>query len=175
MTSTPRACTCSTKRSFCARRATLALRSRCLEPVLGSEEIGITYLTRKLGFVEALEAAFELGDTERLDALLVTIESLRPGERPPMLDAHARRFRAKLAGDDAGFEAAAARFRKLEMPFWLAVTELEHAELLADQGRGAEAEPLLAEAREIFARLEARPWLERAAGVGPEQPAQVSA
>jgi class 3 adenylate cyclase/tetratricopeptide (TPR) repeat protein len=146
-----------------------------LEPLLGSEEIGITYLTRKLGFVEALEASFELGDTERLDALLVTIESLRPGERPPMLDAHARRFRAKLAGDDAGFKAAVARFRKLEMPFWLAVTELEYAELLADQGRGSEAEPLLAEAREIFARLEAKPWLERAAGVGPEQPAQVSA
>ena len=34
---------------------------------------------------------------------------------------------------------------------------------------------LLAEAREIFERLEAKPWLERAAGVGPEQAAQVPA
>ena len=46
------------------------------------------------------------------------------------------------------------------MPFWVAVTELEHAELL---GGGAEAERLLAEAREIFERLGATPWLERPA------------
>ena len=145
-----------------------------LEPVLALTELGITYLTTKLSFVEALEAAFELGDIGRLEELLVTIESLRPGERPPLLDAHARRFRAKLSGDEAGFTAAASRFRDLEMPFWLAMTELEHAELLSEQGRGSEAEPLLADAREIFERLEARPWLERAAALGPEQPAEVS-
>jgi hypothetical protein len=61
------------------------------------------------------------------------------------------------------------------MTFWLALTELEHAELLAQQGRGAEAEPLLAEAREIFERLEAKPWLERASAVGPEPQTQVPA
>ena len=103
------------------------------------------------------------------------IESLRPGERPPLLDAHARRFRSKLSGDVSGFEAATERFRKLEMPFWLAVTELEHAEVLADQGRAADAELLLADAREIFGRLEARPWLERAAALRPEQPAEIPA
>ena len=54
------------------------------------------------------------------------------------------------------------------MPFWLALTELEHAESLSAQGRASEAEALLAEAREIFARLEATPWLERAAGREPE-------
>ena len=64
------------------------------------------------------------------------IESLRPGERPPLLDAHARRFRSKLSGDEAGFAAAAERFRKLEMAFWLAVTELEHAERPARTGAG---------------------------------------
>ena len=48
------------------------------------------------------------------------------------------------------------------MPFYLAVTQLEHAEWLAAQGASDEAEPLLAEAREIFERLEAAPWLERA-------------
>ena len=47
--------------------------------------------------------------------------------------------------------------------------------MLLEQGQAAEAEPLLAEAREIFARLEARPWLERAAGVEPEPQAQVPA
>jgi class 3 adenylate cyclase/tetratricopeptide (TPR) repeat protein len=145
-----------------------------LEPALATDELGITFLTKKLAFVEALEAAFECGDSDRLEELLVMIESLRPGERPPLLDAHARRFRAKLSGDEAGVEAAASRFRKLEMPFWLAVTELEHAERLLELGQVADAEPLLAEAREIFARLEARPWLERATALGPEQPAEVS-
>ena len=156
----------------CGRRGSRARRSRCSSRNLASNDLGITFLTIKLSVVEALEAAFELGDSDRVDELLVMIESLRPGERPPLLDAHARRFRAKLSGDEAGFEAAADRFRKLEMPFWLAVTELEHAELLAEQGREAEAEPLLAEAREIFARLEAKPWLERATALRPERPAR---
>ncbi len=49
------------------------------------------------------------------------------------------------------------------MPFWLAITETEHGEWLASHGRAAEAEPLLAEARETFERLEADPWLERVA------------
>ena len=145
-----------------------------LEPAL-TRRLAISFLTTKLSFVEALEAAFDLGDVERLEELLVRIESLRPGERPPMLDAHARRFRAKLAGNGAGFAAAALRFRKLEMPFWLAMTELEHAELLVEQGRAAEAEPLLAEAREIFERLEAKPWLERASALGSGTPTQLSA
>lgn len=145
-----------------------------IEPVLAaSDELGMTFLTVKLGFVEALEAAFELGETGKVEELLGTIEALRPGERPPLLDAHAARFRSKLSGDEAGFQTAAARFRKLELPFWLAVTELEHAEWLMAEGRAAEAEPLVAEAREIFERLEATPWLERAvraSGVG--QPAE---
>ena len=46
-------------------------------------------------------------------------------------------------------------FRKLGIPFWLAVTLLEHAELTGD-------EESLAEAREIFEGLKATPWLERA-------------
>jgi hypothetical protein len=41
------------------------------------------------------------------------------------------------------------------------MTQLEHAEWLAGQGRVEAAEPLLAEARETFERLAARPWLER--------------
>ena len=47
------------------------------------------------------------------------------------------------------------------MPFWLAVTLLEHAEWLAGRGQPSHAEPLLAEAREIFERLGVRPWLDR--------------
>jgi len=59
--------------------------------------------------------------------------------------------------------------------FWLAVTQLEHGEWLVGQGRPSEAEPRLAEAGEIFERLEARPWLERATAVARTQQPQVPA
>jgi hypothetical protein len=38
---------------------------------------------------------------------------------------------------------------------------LEHGEWLAQSRQSEEAEPLLTEAREIFERLGAKPWLER--------------
>jgi hypothetical protein len=72
----------------------------------------------------------------------------------------ARRGKPKAA--ERNLKKAAAHFRELGLPFWTAVTELEHAELLAGQGWGAEAAPLFASAREIFEPLKATPWLERA-------------
>src|SRR3954451_7750872 len=136
-----------------------------LEGVISaSDELGITFLTVKLGIVERLEAAFELGESARVDELLSFIEGLRPGERPPLLAAQAHRFRGRRDGDETAFKSAAAAFRELEMPFWLAVTKLEHAESLVPEGRSDEADELLSEAREIFERLEATPWLERASG-----------
>ena len=133
----------------------------------GEGELGITYLLVKLSFVEALEAASELGDTGKVEELLGRIEALRAGERPPLLTAHGARFRARLASDsaeaDIGFRRAAEQFRELGMVFWLAVTQLEHAERLVQHGRSDEAEPLLAEAREVFERLDAAPWVARAA------------
>ncbi|TMB92670.1 MAG: hypothetical protein E6J45_01880 [Chloroflexi bacterium] len=54
-------------------------------------------------------------------------------------------------------------FREHGFTFYLAVTQLEHAEWLAEQGRGDDAQPLLVNARETFERLRADPWLERAA------------
>ena len=44
---------------------------------------------------------------------------------------------------------------------WQAVTQLQHAEWLVTRGRPADAAALVAEAREIFERLEAAPWLDR--------------
>ena len=76
-----------------------------------------------------------------------------------LLEAHAHRFRAKLTGEEAGYRAAAVLFKERSLDFWLAVTLLEH-------GEAVEREPLLAEAREIFERLGATPWLERAGGAG---------
>ena len=119
----------------------------------------------KLAFVEALEAAFALGEAEKFEELLSSIESIPPGSRAPYLDAQARRFRARLdGGDHAGFKAAAERFRDIGMPFWLAVTLLEQGEAAG-----------LAEALEIFERLEATPWLERAAAAASEQHLRVPA
>ncbi|HEY6707274.1 MAG TPA: AAA family ATPase, partial [Actinomycetota bacterium] len=123
----------------------------------------------KQGFTEAAEAALALGDLAKVEALLALVDRLRPGERPPYLHAQAARFRARLAAtqDDpperaeAGFKAAAGLLRELQMPFWLAVTLLEHSEWLVVQGRPAEAAPLLEEAGAVFDRLQAAPWTER--------------
>ena len=50
--------------------------------------------------------------------------------------------------------------RELEIPFWLGVTLLEHAELSGSDGSRAEA-------RAIFERLQATPWVERADAGSP--------
>jgi hypothetical protein len=84
---------------------------------------------------------------------------------------HALRLRAREAGDANGLAAAATRFRALDNPFWLGVTLLERAEAL---GAGAEATSLHAEARDIFERLEATPWLERCDRLAPARAASAS-
>ena len=119
-------------------------------------------------FVDACEAAFELGDETLVEQLMARCNELPPAERTQFLEAQLGRLGARLASRrndperaEAGLKAAAALFRELGMPFWLAVGELEHGEWLVAQGRADEAEPLLAEAAEIFERLEATPWLER--------------
>ncbi len=132
--------------------------------------LGLSAQMVKQGIVEAAEAAFALGETARLEELLASIENVPAGSRPPYLDAQARRLRARLAGDGAGYEAAAERFRELGTPFWLAVTLLEHGESLARQSRPGEAEPLLAEATELFEHLRATPWLERVAVAARTEP-----
>ncbi len=119
----------------------------------------------KTGIVEAIEAALALGERERAGELLATIEAVKPGLRSPYLSAQAHRFRARLAesADEAEsrFDTAAKQFRELKIPFWRAITLTEQGEWLTAQGRAGDARPLLDEAREIFDRLGATPWLER--------------
>jgi hypothetical protein len=128
----------------------------------------------KTGFVWAVDAALARGDSVRADELLGTVEVLPPGLRPPFLEAHTQRFRARIEGNEAGFKAAAGGFREFGFLFWLAVTQLEHGEWLIANGRAAEAEPLLAEAREIFTRLQATPWVERVELVSVEAEPQLA-
>jgi class 3 adenylate cyclase/tetratricopeptide (TPR) repeat protein len=110
----------------------------------------------KHGFVDALEAALALGDTEKAEELYAFVDRMTPAQRPAFLDIHVQRLRARTAGDADGLRSAVARFRELEAPFWVAVTLLELAELTGDG-------PAREEAQEIFDALRARPWIERAA------------
>jgi len=132
------------------------------EAVEGARAYGMGFQAAKQGFVWATEAALALGDVDRAGELLTMVDDLPPGLRPPFLEAHVHRFRARMTDDEAGYKAAAGGFREYNFPFWLAVAQLEHAEWLVGRGRPPEAELLLAEAREIFAGLEAAPWSERA-------------
>ena len=131
--------------------------------------LGPSFQGVKNGVVDALEAALALGDLARTQELLAFVDGLPPGTRPPYLDAHAHRLRARMANDPAGLEVAAHLFRRLEIPFSLAVTLLEHAEQTG-------SEESLTEAREIFERLGARPWLQRvSAAATPRKQEQVPA
>jgi tetratricopeptide (TPR) repeat protein len=121
----------------------------------------------KHGLVDGVEAALARGDGSKAEELMSVAEGALPGQRPPYLDAHMRRLRARMAGDPSALEAAAGLFRELEIPFWVAVTLLEHAELTG-------SEESRFEALEIFERLQARPWAERA-GAGAQVEAEIPA
>ena len=127
----------------------------------GVPSLRLSHQAIEQGMVEAIEAALALGDGQSAEELLATIDAVPPGRRPPLLAAHAHRLRARLDNDPAQFERGAMRFREIDIPLWLGVTLLEHAEWLGGVGRSDEVEPLLAEARGIFERLRTTPWLER--------------
>jgi tetratricopeptide (TPR) repeat protein len=136
-----------------------------------AQEMGFTQEYVKEALVVALEAALELGNLEKAYELLGLIDGIPPGHSPQFLQAQSMRFRARLAGSDGPeaerlFKGATGLFRELAVPFYLATTQLEYAEWAAAQGRADDAARLVAEAREIFERLGARPWLERAEKVG---------
>jgi tetratricopeptide (TPR) repeat protein len=132
--------------------------------------LGPIYPGVKMAFQEATEAAFSLGDLPKVRELLSIIDALPRGQATPFLRAQADRFGARLAGVEgdveaveAGYVAAVGRFRDIGTPFWIAQALLEQAEWLIEQGRTRDAGPLLEEARSIFDRLEAGPWVERTA------------
>jgi class 3 adenylate cyclase/tetratricopeptide (TPR) repeat protein len=132
--------------------------------------MGFAYEAVKESFVVAVEAALALDDVSRVEELLVLVDTLPPGDSPQFLQAHSARFRARLAARrgapeeaDRLFNRAGSVFRELALPFYLAVTLLEHGEWLCAQDRRQDSAPLLLEARGIFERLGAKPWLQRTA------------
>jgi class 3 adenylate cyclase/tetratricopeptide (TPR) repeat protein len=129
---------------------------------------------------EILEASLALGQTDQVEEVLAGWAALTPAQRPRSLEAHEARIMARLGalrGEneviETRYRSAAAGFREVGLPFWLAVTLLEHGEWLAAAGGSEDARPLLEEAREIFERLEARPWLERLERAVPRETAAV--
>jgi class 3 adenylate cyclase/tetratricopeptide (TPR) repeat protein len=115
------------------------------------------------------EAALASGRIDRAAEAVAVVDALPPGDAGPLIRAQAARFRALVAaaeGDaqraESSFKTAAAAFREYGTPFLLACTQLEQAEWLDTQNRAEETAPLVTEAREIFERLRATPWLERA-------------
>ncbi len=156
-----------------------AARAAAERAVATGEAIGLGAQGAKLGLLHALEALHRLGELERASEFFALVEGMPQGLRPPLLEATAERFRAHLAAEDPGadrhFTAAAAQLRALELPFHLAVVQLEHGEWLVARGHPDDARPLLAEARDTFERLEAQPWLDRLDSVVPETTAEVPA
>jgi tetratricopeptide (TPR) repeat protein len=161
-----------------ASLSALTLRSeRRFDQALAASDAGLKGLEffgggvsadAKIALSEGLESGLALGRFDHVEALLGRIDAIPPGRRPPSMVAQAARYRARLAAArnehgavEQGFKTAQAVFREHGLTFFVAATELEHGEWLADQGRREEAEPLLEEAREIFERLAAAPWLER--------------
>lgn len=132
--------------------------------------VGASQQNVKLAFIIAVEAALAMGQADRVEHLLATVEGQPAGLRTPLVTAQAHRFRGRMASSsdaaEAAFGGAERILRETSLPFWLAVVQLEHAEARMAHGAPADAHALLAEARPTFERLAARPWLERLAAVG---------
>ncbi|CAN5486007.1 adenylate/guanylate cyclase domain-containing protein [soil metagenome] len=137
------------------------------EAIRTGHGIGLDSELVKATFAQAGEAALALGDRVALEELLA-IADADARVMPPFFQAHAARFRARLAAMDlddaaaeAGFWWAAARFRDIGANFYVAVTLLEHGEWLLSKGRKRDADDLIKQARATFEELGALPWLQR--------------
>ena len=130
----------------------------------------------RLGFSEAVDASLELGDLTETEKLLATIDGLRPSEVWPSLRGLRDEAEARLLAPAARSTVSLTRsgrheagFRSTGIPYWLGRSLAAHGEWLAARDCAEEARILLDEARAIFERLGAVPWLdrlERAASVG---------
>ena len=111
----------------------------------------------------AFDASESRTSPDRVREVLDAVEQAAVQRTIRSVRAQRARFRARLPEYDALAELSTAEriFRDLGAPFYIAVTQLEIAEQLIASGRVDEAAPRLAEAREIFERLGALPWLAR--------------
>jgi class 3 adenylate cyclase/predicted ATPase len=139
------------------------------------ESLGLYHDVIEWAFVDALEAALALRDVSAAEEILMMADGAPPGAIGSFFRAQAHRFGAALAtlrddeetSERRGLEAIGI-LRELRTPFHLAVALLERAERLVASGRSEEARSSLVEAREIFERLGATPYLERGMALEPD-------
>jgi class 3 adenylate cyclase/tetratricopeptide (TPR) repeat protein len=136
----------------------------------------------RIGFAQAVDSAFALGDPAQVDEVLELLAGLRRGEVWPSLLALGERTKARLAAVrgpadavEGGFRSATAKFREIGMPYWLAATLTEHAEWLSAGGRPEKTAGMILEAKEIFVLLQAQPWLDRIDRLHPAARPEVTA
>lgn len=129
----------------------------------------------------AIDAAIEAGDLAGAEVMIAESGADRQGSADHLLLAQAMRARAAILaarGENGLVEdarkGAIGLFREIDYPLWTAVTLYEHAAWLCDQGRDADAEPFVTDARAIFTGLGATPWLERLGALGIAAPARAT-
>jgi tetratricopeptide (TPR) repeat protein len=139
--------------------------------IASAQTMGADSIMVKIGFLEAVDAGFALGDLDRVRALTEWAEKLKSIRSSPVLMALNQRAKARLAaangdqGADALFDASTQTLRRMGNRFWLATTLADQGEWFASQGRTDEADPLLSEARQVFESLGAVVWLDRLDGL----------
>jgi tetratricopeptide (TPR) repeat protein len=115
---------------------------------------------------DAAEAARRLGDPEAAMRIVELFSAWPRSLRTRLFEAQLARIRANAAaarGEEAeaadGFALALANARNVGEPIWLAPILFDYGSWLAQSGRQDDAEPLLAEARQLFTDLKAVRWL----------------
>jgi predicted ATPase/class 3 adenylate cyclase len=130
----------------------------------------------KLAAEEALRATVAIGDVERGDRVLATLEAIPDGIATPLIGTIETSFRAMLDAQrpgadvesiDRGFREGAASYRDLGAIFRAARVQLAHAEWLASIDRANAAGAVAEEASRVFRDLKAAPWLARAEVIAP--------
>ena len=124
--------------------------------------------------VEAAEIALGLDDLAQAEERIAYFQRLIPVQMTPLVRAQMTRLEARLLaargeveGVEKAFKSSTGSFRELHIPYWLAIALAEQGQWLIGQDRTEDASPVLNEAREIFVRLGARPWLERVERIAP--------
>jgi tetratricopeptide (TPR) repeat protein len=145
-----------------------------IEPELvRSIDTGQTYgLDILLQSAATLAAA--IGDPGLAEQIVSSVETMSPSAHTRAIDSQFHRIRANAAaarGDGAGaaeaFGLALAAARNLGFPPLLGPVLYDYARWLLEDGRADDAAPLLAEARELFAKMGATVWLQRLDEVEP--------
>jgi class 3 adenylate cyclase/predicted ATPase len=137
------------------------------ELLLIVERMGVFHESTRESMAEAIEITLAAGEVDEAGRLIEQLKGRMVANNDYLAPVVAR-FEPQVAlarGDDAaaeeGFQRSMRLVRGANSPFTQAAAQLEYAEWLLGRGRADEARPLLGEARSIFDRLGARPWVER--------------